>query len=104
MIEKTAKGILLDEQVHYSLKEICRICGSQTEWVIELVEYGVLEPSGESLHQWQFSGSSVHTAMRARRLQQDLGLNLSGVALVLDLLDEVEALRSRLGMLEHSHE
>lgn len=104
MIRKTVKGILLDEQVHYSLKDICRICESQTEWVIELVEYGVLQPSGKSRHQWQFSGSSLHTAMRARRLQQDLGLNFSGIALVLELLDEVETLRSRLSTLERDHE
>jgi len=35
-------------------------------------------------------------AMKARRLQQDLNLNLSGVALVLDLLEEIESLRARL--------
>jgi len=32
----------------------------------------------------------------AFRLQHDLGINLAGVALVLDLLEEIEQLRSRL--------
>ena len=30
------------------------------------------------------------------RLQRDLGINLAGVALVMDLLDEIEELRGRL--------
>ena len=38
--------------------------------------------------------------MRAHRLQRDLGLNLAGVALALELLDEIEALRSRISALE----
>jgi chaperone modulatory protein CbpM len=48
---------------------------------------------------WRFPGSSLHTAMKARRLQQDLDLNISGVALVIDLLEEIESLRKRLDML-----
>lgn len=104
MTRRAVTGILLDEKVTYSLGEVSQVCGSQTEWVIELVEQGILNPSGEGHHQWQFPGSSLHTAMRARRLQRDFGLNLSGVALVLELLDEIETLRSRLGMLETGDE
>jgi chaperone modulatory protein CbpM len=100
MKRRTVTGILLDEQVCYSLKEVCQVCESQQEWVIELVEEGILQPIGEQRRKWQFPGSNVHTAMKARRLQRDLGLNLPGVALALELLEEIEALRSKLGMLE----
>ena len=100
MAKPVTTGILLDERVRYSLTEVCRICGSKTEWVVELVELGVLEPSGDSRSQWQFAGDTVHIAMKAQRLQRDLGLNLAGVALALELLDEIETLRSRLRLLE----
>ena len=100
MTRGTVTGILLDEQVYYSLTDVCHVCGCQTDWVVSLVEQGVLHPTGEASQMWRFPGSSLHTAMKARRLQQDLNLNLSGVALVLELLDEIESLRSRLGMLE----
>lgn len=100
MTRRTVTGILLDEQVYYSLKDVCRVCGSQTEWVVALVEQGILQPAGDRRQQWRFPGSSLHTAMKARRLQQDLDLNLSGVALALELLEEIESLRSRVGMLE----
>lgn len=93
-------GIVLDESVRYTLTEICRVCGSETEWIVELVEEGVLQPAGSERAQWRFSGSSVHKAMKARRLQRDLNLNLTGVALALELLDEIQVLRSRIRLLE----
>jgi chaperone modulatory protein CbpM len=67
---------------------------------VQLVELGVLQPAGTNRRNWRFPGDSLHVALKARRLQQDLDLNLSGVALVLELLEEVELLRSRLQALE----
>ena len=99
MTRRVVTGVLLDEQVYYSLKDVCHVCGCETEWVVGLVEQGVLHPSGGTRQVWQFPGSSLHTAMKARRLQQDLDLNLSGVALVIDLLEEMESLRKRLDLL-----
>ena len=100
MTKRTVRGILLDEHVQYSLEEVCEVCSIQTDWVVELVEQGIIQPAGEDRRHWRFPGSSLHTALKARRLQQDLDLNLSGVALVLQLLEEIEQLRSRLGAIE----
>jgi chaperone modulatory protein CbpM len=96
MTKKIISGTLLDDQVYLSLTEISDACSTRTEWVVELVEEGILEPSGEERSHWQFSGSSLSRAVRARRLQHDLEINLAGVALVLDLMEEIETLRSRL--------
>lgn len=96
MTKKILSGTLLDDQVYLSLTEISDACATRSDWVIELVEEGILEPSGEERSHWQFSGNSLSRAVRARRLQHDLELNLAGVALVLDLMEEIEALRSRL--------
>jgi chaperone modulatory protein CbpM len=96
MTKKILTGTLLDEQMWLSLTEISDACATRTEWVIELVEEGILEPSGKEQNHWQFSGNSLSRAHAARRLQRDLEINLAGVALVLDLMEEIEALRSRL--------
>ena len=64
------------------------------------MDQGILQPTGARRDDWQFPGNSLHTAMRAHRLQRDLGLNLEGVALALELIDEIEALRSRINALE----
>ena len=43
-----------------------------------------------------FTGNQVRRASIALRLQRDLGVNLAGVALALDLLDELNGLRVRV--------
>ena len=95
MTKKILTGTLLDDQLHWSLIEICDACSKRTEWVVELVEEGILEPFGER-DQWRFPVESLARANAAMRLQRDLGMNLAGVALALDLLEEIEMLRARL--------
>lgn len=96
MTKTILTGTLLDEQMWLSLTEISDACATRTEWVVELVEEGILEPSGKEQNHWQFAGNSLSRAYAARRLQRDLEINLAGVALVLDLMDEIETLRSRI--------
>lgn len=79
-----------------SLEDLCRFCQADEAWVIELVEEGVLEPSGPSVRHWRFEGVSIARAKRARRLNRDLGINTPGVAMVLELLDERDAILRRL--------
>jgi chaperone modulatory protein CbpM len=61
-------------------------------WVSE----GVLSPAGGSPQDWRFSGDSLKRAKTAARLMRDLELNSPGVALALDLLDEIHQLRQQL--------
>ena len=90
--------------MYLSLTEISDACSTRTEWVVELVKEGILEPSGKERSHWQFSGNSLSRAHAAWRLQNDLEINLAGVALVLNLLEEIEALRSRIRNQEPSNE
>jgi ATP-dependent Clp protease ATP-binding subunit ClpB len=55
-----------------------------------------LEPRGQEPGQWRFRGQALRRIDRALNLQRDLDINLAGVELVLDLLDEIDALRSRV--------
>lgn len=93
-----ATGLILDEEVSLTLEDVCRACAVETTFIVALVEEGVLEPSrqGKELKQWRFSGVSLGRARIALRLQRDLEVNLAGVALTLDLLDEIESLRTGL--------
>jgi chaperone modulatory protein CbpM len=96
MAKSTLSGTLLDDQANYSLKEICSTCSVHIEWVVELVEEGILEPAGDKRSQWQFSGNSISRVVVARRLQNDLEINLPGVALAIQLLEEIDQIRARL--------
>ncbi len=100
MNQETLSGILLDETIELTLIELSQACSSSTEWIVELVDEGVLEHTGGAVSQWRFSGSSLIRARAARRLQQDLEVNLAGVALALDLMEQIETMRERLRRLE----
>lgn len=89
-------GTVLDEHTRFTLVELCVLGKTNAEWIIELVDEGVLEPEGETVSNWRFDAKALKRVQAARRLQQDLRINLPGAALVLDLLDEVESLRQQL--------
>ncbi len=94
-------GMVLDEEISLTLDELSRACMVQTEWIVELVEEAILDPTGRDIAHWHFSGPCLHRTRTVRRLQQDLGINIAGAALVLDLMEEIESLRTRLYVLEH---
>lgn len=96
MANKILSGTLLDERTHLSLEEISNACAVRTEWIVDLVAEGIIEPSGTERAKWTFSGTSISRVRIARRLQNDLEINLAGVALAIDLLDEIETMRARL--------
>ncbi len=96
MRNETLTGTLIDDRIELTITEICYACSCSSDWVIELVDEGVLEPVAGHRDDLRFPGTSLRRARAARRLQQDLGLNLPGVALALQMMEEMEALRSEL--------
>ncbi len=92
-------SIVIDDSVTYSLREICDAWGVYGERVVELVEYGIIEPRGDHPANWRFDARAMFRARRALKLSQDLGINLAGVSLALELLDELEALRLEVNRL-----
>lgn len=88
-------GTALDEQAMLSLSELCAACGVHAEYIMELVAEGALEPKGKKLRDWRFSGDCLRKTRIAVRLQRDLQVNVAGVALALDLLEEIESLRGK---------
>lgn len=89
-------GYVLDESVTLTLTELSGACRVREEQIIELVDEGVIEPEVQQ-REWIFPSTELRRAGRAVRLQRDLEINAAGVALVLDLLEEIEELRARLG-------
>jgi len=95
-------GVLLDEENTVTLSELCRACAVHAEWIMELVDEGVLEPvTPPDSGQWHFPAVSLQRALTIRHLQQDLGINLAGAALVMELMDEIHSLRTRLRVVEY---
>jgi len=87
---------IIDQQTIITLRELCRSCAVDAEFVETLVEHGILDPSGRQGPHWSFPASSVRRTRVAIRLQRDLGVNVPGAALALDLLDRIEELEALL--------
>ena len=95
---ETLRGQLVEEETVISLEELCRNCTVKTEEIIIMVEEGIIDPRGERPERavaakWQFHISSVKRVRTVVHLQRDLGVNLPGAALALELLDRIEALK-----------
>ncbi|HEC05324.1 chaperone modulator CbpM [Thiolapillus sp.] len=102
MNDEILNGVLLDEDCMLTLGELSRACAMHAEWVMELVDEGILEPRGTEMARWQFAAPALHRARTVLHLQRDLGINLSGAALALELLDEIQDLRQQLYRLNSS--
>jgi chaperone modulatory protein CbpM len=99
MTDKTSATIIseiIDTGATYTVEELCQSCNVEADWIVELVEHGVVEPIGPARSDWRFASISIVRVAKAKRLGRDLELSPSGLALVLELLDEIDELRSRL--------
>ncbi|WP_397391032.1 chaperone modulator CbpM [Polynucleobacter sp.] len=90
------EGSLVEEEVHMSIVEISQATRAPEDLIMSWVTEGVLSPTGSSPEDWRFGGDSLQRAKTAAHLAHDLELNTPGVALALDLLDEITRLRSQL--------
>jgi chaperone modulatory protein CbpM len=97
MKKTTARSNLVDT---LSLQDLCRFCQADEAWIIELVEYGVIEPRGSTADKWRFQGLNIVRAKKAHRLSRDLGINIAGVAMIIDLLEERQKIQRRLAQYE----
>jgi chaperone modulatory protein CbpM len=95
-LETLLTGDVLGEDVELTLVELCRTCQLPAERVYELVDEGIIEPLGREPTGWRFRWTSVRRVRCALHLERDLGVNLAGAALALDLLEELNRLRARL--------
>ena len=89
-------GSVLDDDTEMTLIELCQACSVHEDDVRVWVSEGVLHPSAEPGQPMRFRGAALRRARVAVRLTRDLEINTAGVALALDLLDEINELRARL--------
>ena len=90
-------GYILEEESALTLAELCWTCQTPAETIIRMVSHGVIAPiEGNSSRHWRFHRSDLIRADKALRLKRDLGINLAGTALALELLDEIDALKTKL--------
>lgn len=86
-----------------TLEMLAQHAGIHPALIERFVEFGLIEPVESAVSGLSFDASVVPRVLTICRLRDSLGINLAGVAVILDLLDkfcalqrENESLRSRL--------
>jgi chaperone modulatory protein CbpM len=86
-------GLVVEEQVVFSLTELGRAAGVRRDDLLLLVDEGLLDPAGAGPDDWRFGGAALAQARQALRLSQELELDLRASVLVMHLLGEIARLR-----------
>ena len=88
------------EQTYLSLQELSDICHLSPDKIHLFIEYEIIRPQGHHEEEWMFDLLQLKRMKTALRLQHDLEVNLAGVALVLDLLEQLHETEEKLAVLE----
>jgi chaperone modulatory protein CbpM len=90
-----AIGVCITDDHALDLEAFAAACGAEVEFVRLLVDEGLLQPAAVQ-PAWRFGGEELARVRRIRRLQRDFEANLQSVAVMLELIDEIERLRAAL--------
>lgn len=106
MVERTylpaLRGFITGSAFYVTLSEISTLCDLHPEMVIRLVRLGLIDPVEEEKAEeaWTFPVNAVPLVRKIIRLRNELGINYSGMGVVLELLSRIEALEARIRELE----
>ena len=88
---------VIDATAWLRVDELCARVHINEQWIVELVELGALEPlGGNDPGEWSFALSEVPRLRAMTRLVEDLGVNLPGAAIILELVEERRRLQAQL--------
>jgi chaperone modulatory protein CbpM len=93
-------GELIGESDWMTVTEICRLCCIDSEAMVELAELGLVAPRCATPGEWQFPAAVLPRLRIVGRLMRDLGVNVSGAALAVELLEAQRELERQIRRLE----
>lgn len=80
---------------YVSFYDLCASANISANYMLELVEYNIAVPiTGAQPQEWQFNIATVKLVNKAARLHRDLDIDWADIALVLNLLEEIETLKN----------
>jgi DNA-binding transcriptional MerR regulator len=97
MAEQThALTVWRTEHSLLTIEDLASAAGLHPELVDTLVRYRLVEPTASTGTCLLFPISSVERLGRILRLRHDLGVNLAGVGVILELMERIEHLQMEL--------
>jgi len=102
-MDKLISGVIIEDAHALTLEELCNAVQGEKTLIIQMVEYELIQPEGETPEQWRFDSVSLKRVKTAMSFYHDLEVNMSGIALALDLLDQIQQLQRQLEFLEKNN-
>jgi hypothetical protein len=99
-VTQVVEAHVLGEGDWIAASEICQLCRLDLEALLELAALGVVSSRESVPGEWQVSATALPRLRMVGRLMRDLGVNVSGAALALELLEARRELEVRLRHLE----
>ena len=81
-----------EQDITLSYHEIIRACGDDADWLVRIIEADIIHVSGDP-QQATYDGYQLARIRRAHRISRDFEASAPATALILQLLDELDALR-----------
>jgi len=82
-----------DADATYHLEIVAQLTGISSQTIVRYQESGLIHPHGAPD---EFDDEAVHTLRRIEHLKTTCEANLSGLKLILDLMNQVERLQTEL--------
>jgi len=79
-----------------TLDEVAHRCGVEQTFVLVLIEHGVIEPQQET--PLLLAQEVTFRINKAARLNRDLGVNVPGASVIIELLERIDELEERLAL------
>ncbi|MBS0350531.1 MAG: chaperone modulatory protein CbpM [Proteobacteria bacterium] len=98
---KIISGIIIEKSQALTLDEFCNAIHSEPQLITKMIEYQLLHPEGNEPSEWRFDSVSIKKGRIAASFYYDLEINLQGIALALQLLDQNEQLQKKIDILEN---
>ena len=82
-----------DEPTTYALDIVAELTGVSSQTILHYQEQGLIHPAAPT---GGFDDETIHTLRRIEHLRVTSAANLTGIRLILELLDEVDQLKAAL--------
>ncbi|EHL32653.1 chaperone modulator CbpM [Legionella drancourtii] len=92
-------GMLIEESETITYTEVCHKYNIPEKLLVEMMEHGLFSNKSTQIEQLKLNQKELRRIESAFRLHRDLGINLPGVVLAIELLEKIEKLDNELHIL-----
>lgn len=86
---------ILEGEHALTLIELAEAIQAEHDFILALITHECIAPRGQDAENWRFDSLCLKRARIARSFSMDLGVNMPGIALALDLLAHIDTLKQK---------